>query len=134
MYVSSLLGRATSLGKRKSEATPVTRVRMPKTRKKVNQPAPLAIPEKPPKMMSIEIRGKIAKTDSIFPLVCGVEISVAKALKAASLAVLPKKVIRQSRIMIKTPASIAAFATGNKAAILSVVIKANDKTERPQAI
>ena len=58
----------------------------------------------------IATKGRIDKTDSTLPLLEVSVLSVTKALNAASFAVLPKKVMMQSKITINTPASIAPCA------------------------
>ena len=78
------------------------------------------------------ISGMIDKTLSTFALLLLFVLSVTKALKAASLAVLPKNVIIQSMITIMVPATNALLAT-----ILNDEVgskKANRRIEMPQRI
>ena len=78
------------------------------------------------------IRGNIDKTLSTFPLLSVFVLSVTKALNAASLAVLPKKVITQSITIIIVPLSNAELAT--KVILLFGSKKANKIMEIPHKI
>ena len=53
--------------------------------------------------MIIAMRGRTDNTDSTLPLFIVLVLSVTEALKAASFAVLPKKVMMQSIATIKQP-------------------------------
>ena len=77
-------------------------------------------PMKPPKTTRMEIRGIMELMPSTAPrLVRSVE-SVTQALKAASLALEPKKVMTQSMMMTRlTPRAMALAVMGKTASITS---------------
>ena len=87
-----------------------------------------------PKTTTIASKGIMASTVSVLPRFCGSVTSVIHALKAASFAVEPKKVMTQSIITTNTPASITAFAAGNSTLVLCTVIRENAKVVKPQMI
>ena len=64
---------------------------------------------KPPKTTRILTRGIMALMPSAAPRLEGSVESVSQALKAASLAVEPKKVITQSKIMVRLMPTVAAL-------------------------
>ena len=66
--------------------------------------------------------GRMASTLSARPRFCWVVLSVTQALKAASLAVEPKKVITQSSTTTIVAAAAAAFAPGKSLPAFSGVI------------
>ena len=72
-------------------------------------------------MTSMEMSGRICRTLSTLPRLCSFVTSVTQALKAASLAVLPKKVITQSSTTMLTAAAATAFTPGNRRAAFSFV-------------
>ena len=86
-----------------------------------------------PKMTSMEISGRMASTDSAVPRASLGTVSVIHALKAASLAVEPKKVITQSSTTIITAAAAAAEAAGNSFAAFSTVTRPNAAVDRPHS-
>ena len=61
-------------------------------------------PSRAPKTTSMATRGMTASTASTRPRLLSLVTSVTQALKAASLALLPKKVITQSRTITSTAA------------------------------
>ena len=87
----------------------------------------------PPKTTKIARRGIMELMPSAAPrLVLSVE-SVSQALKAASLAVEPKKVMTQSRMMTKeTPTAAADVAMGKRAPMMSVFKSIKLKMEMHQ--
>ena len=85
-------------------------------------------------MMSIEISGRIASTLSARPRFELSVMSVTYALKAASFAVLPKKVITQSIMTTSIAADAAAFAPGKSRAAFAGVMYPKAAVESPQRI
>ena len=89
----------------------------------------------PPKTARIAMSGIMAFTPSAAPRFFSVVESVSQALKAASFAVEPKKVITQSRMMVKEmPTEAALTAAPKRRPITSVRMKAKARMEIPQAI
>ena len=92
-------------------------------------------PIKPPKTTRIAISGIIALMPSAAPLFVASVESVSQALKQASFAQEPKKVITQSMMMTRlTPIAAAEAAAGNSAPITSVRIRAKLQMEIPHRI
>ena len=89
-------------------------------------------PSKSPKMTSMEMSGSVAITDSARPRFVSSVASVSQALKAASLAVEPKKVITQSSTTIITAAADTALAAGKSLAAFSTVTRPKAAVETPQ--
>ena len=83
-------------------------------------------------MTSMEMSGSVAMTDSARPRFVSSVASVSQALKAASFAVEPKKVITQSSTTIITAAAATAFAAGKSFAALSAVTSPKAAVEPPQ--
>ena len=89
----------------------------------------------PPKTARMATRGIIAFMPSAAPLLELSTLSVSQALKAASFADEPKKVIRQSRIITREIPTDAAEATiGNTAEMTSSLMRINASMEMPQRI
>ena len=76
--------------------------------------------------------GRAASTPSVLALVDLSVESVTQALKQASLAVEPKKVITQSMMTAIQPPKATALADGNIFAMVSVFRKAKASNEMPQ--
>ena len=97
--------------------------------------SPKSKPIKPPNTTKMASSGIMALMPSTAPrLVESVE-SVTQALKAASLAEEPKKVITQSKAMTKdTPTDAAEAAAGNRVLITSVRMRAKLRMDTPQQI
>ena len=91
------------------------------------------MPSNSPKMTSMEMSGRMASTDSALPRASFGTVSVIQALKAASLAVEPKKVITQSSTTIMTAAAAVAAAAGNSFAAFSTVTSPNAAVESPHS-
>ena len=90
---------------------------------------------KPPNTTKIETSGIIELKPSIFPRLPSPPLSVSHALKAASLAAEPKKVIIQSKAMVNvTPRAAACTAPPAIGVRVSTLIKANPKIEIPQTM
>lgn len=89
-------------------------------------------PSKAPKMTSIEMSGSVAMTDSARPRFDSSVASVNQALKAASFAVEPKKVMTQSSTTIMTAAAETALAAGKSFAAFSTVTRPKAAVEAPQ--
>lgn len=85
-------------------------VRPPTARKKRPHLPWVVKPSRAPNTTSIATSGITARTDSTRPRLLLLVTSVTQALKAASLALLPKKVITQSSTITVTAAACTARA------------------------
>ena len=89
----------------------------------------------PPKTTRMAIRGIMELTPSAIPRFVSSVLSVSQALYAASFAVEPKKVMTQSRMMVREmPICMAEAAMGNRAPRKSIRRKAKPMIEMPQII
>ena len=89
-------------------------------------------PKNPPKTTRMATSGIIELIPSAAPRFWSVAISVSQALKQASLALEPKNVITQSKIITKVmQRAETEVARGKRAPMVSVFIKANAKIETP---
>ena len=83
----------------------------------------------------METNGIMALIPSILPRLVSSDTSVSQALKQASLAEEPKKVITQSMTMVTaTPTEAADTVAGTSAEITSIRIRLKLQMLRPQAI
>ena len=111
---------------------PIAVVIAPSTPKKIIH-CPFCVNESnTPNMTSSAARGIICNTPSALALLSEVVTSVIHALNAASLAVEPIAVIRQSITIIITVVRATAFADGKNFSEFSFVIRANANTLSPQ--
>ena len=86
----------------------------------------------PPKTARMEIRGIMALIPSAAPLFEESVLSVNHALNAASFALEPKNVIRQSKIMTKeTPIAADETAMGKSDSMISVRMNTKQRMEMP---
>ena len=89
----------------------------------------------PPNTASIATSGIIAFSPSAFPLLSLFVLSVSHALKAASFALEPKKVITQSSMITRdTPTAAADTAAGKRASIISARISTKERIDIPHRI
>ena len=91
-------------------------------------------PIKPPNTTRIAISGIIALMPSALPCPPSCVASVSQALKAASFAVEPKKVITQSNTITSDTPALAAAAALKKRVRISIRIKAKAAMEIPHRI
>ena len=90
---------------------------------------------KPPNTTRIATSGIMALMPSAAPRLVLSVLSVSHALKAASLALLPKKVIRQSRAITRDTPRVAALAIcGNSPVRTSSRTSIKQRMEMPQRI
>ena len=90
---------------------------------------------KPPKTARMATRGIMALMPSAPPRLVSSVLSVSQALKAASLAVEPKKVMIQSRTMTRdTPTAAAEAAMGKTDLIQPSFRKMKQRMDTPQRI
>ena len=116
---------------------PITRVKIPMMEKITVQLDGLSKSRniKPPKTTRTDTKGIIAFIPSAAPLFLELVESVSQALKAASFAVEPKKVITQSSIIAKvTPTEAAETAIGKALLISSCFKNTKLKIEIPHRI
>ena len=115
---------------RNMPATPAKVTSAPKIAKNLCHSPRCVMPSKSPKIISIDRSGRTASTDSVLPRFPASMESVIYALKAASFAVEPKKVITQSSMTTITAAAAAACA-GKSFAALSTVISPKAAVDMP---
>ena len=136
MYPSSIFGRAGSL-MRKNPITP-TAVTTPPMMVKIAVQLDARSRSKainPPNTARIATSGIMALTPSAAPRLVASVLSVSQALKAASLAVEPKKVITQSRTITSVmPMAEADAAMGKAAWIRSSRSRVKPKMEMPHSM
>ena len=89
-------------------------------------------PMKPPNTTSTASRGIMALMPSAAPRLVSSVMSVSQALKQASLAVEPKKVMTQSMMITRVTPTAATDSPGNTAAITSSRMKAKLQMVMPQ--
>ncbi len=120
---------------RKNPATPITSTTIPMIMNITVQLAGTSRsnPMNPPNTTSMATSGIMALIPSILPLLVSFPESVSHALYAASLAVEPKNVITQSRmITILTPAAAASATPPNIGVSTSILTRPNAIMVTPQ--
>ena len=106
----------------------------PPTIRKNSSQRPAAVrPSRAPKTTSMAMRGMTDSTASTRPRFSSPVTSVTQALKAASLAELPKKVITQSKMMTMTAAARTARAAGRNRSSPCTDTRAKAMTLRPHS-